>query len=158
MTLAFAICWLPIHTLELLKYSDSSVFFNLLGSYPKVLYAIRAFTHALSYFNSCLNPYLYALLNRNFCFDLIGIMPACFTHCTYEIVQRKSSNLNTKPASSAVTVHNESTLSKRDDNDNDDEEIDDEEELLCFGQTEATHVDASCQLGSRRPLTACSQI
>ena len=159
VTLAFAICWLPIHTLELLKYSGSSVFHNLLRSYPKVLYAIRAFTHALSYFNSCLNPYLYALLNRNFCFDLIDIMPTCFTHCTYdEIIQRKSSNLNTKPVSSVVTVHNDNPLSKRRDNDNDDDEDDDDEELFCFGQSKSTHVDVSCQAELLRPSIACSRM
>lgn len=79
MTLAFAICWLPIHILELLKCADVSILHQMNRTYPKVLYTIRAITHALSYLNSCLNPYLYALLNRNFCFELIDLIPNWFS-------------------------------------------------------------------------------
>ena len=75
VTLAFAICWLPIHILELLRCANSALLNTLIQTYPKSLYSFRAFTHALAYFNSCLNPYLYALLNRNFCMDLVDIIP-----------------------------------------------------------------------------------
>ena len=74
--MAFAICWLPIHVLELMKCANASLLHELIQLYPKVLYSFRAFTHALAYFNSCLNPYLYALLNRNFCLDLVDVIPS----------------------------------------------------------------------------------
>ena len=74
--MAFAICWLPIHLLELMKCANASLLHELIQLYPKVLYSFRAFTHALAYFNSCLNPYLYALLNRNFCLDLVDVIPS----------------------------------------------------------------------------------
>jgi hypothetical protein len=74
--MAFAICWLPIHVLELMKCTNSSLLIHLIRSYPTFLNACRAFTHALAYLNSCFNPYLYALLNRNFCIDLVAIVPS----------------------------------------------------------------------------------
>ena len=54
---------------------------RLIQSYPKVLYSVRAFTHALAYFNSCFNPFLYALLNRNFCIDLADVIPTWRSCC-----------------------------------------------------------------------------
>lgn len=76
VTLAFAVCWLPIHILELMRCTNSQFLHTLIRSYPRLLYSFRAFTHALAYFNSCLNPYLYALLNRSFCIDLVDIIPS----------------------------------------------------------------------------------
>jgi len=35
-------------------------------NFPTLLDVIRAIAHALSYFNSCLNPVLYALINKEF--------------------------------------------------------------------------------------------
>jgi hypothetical protein len=35
-------------------------------NHPSLLDAIRGIAHALSYFNSCLNPFLYALVNKEF--------------------------------------------------------------------------------------------
>jgi galanin receptor 2 len=64
LTCAFAICWLPIHTLELLNCKRMlDTFYD---NYPSLLDTSRAIAHALSYFNSCLNPVLYALINREF--------------------------------------------------------------------------------------------
>jgi hypothetical protein len=83
VTLAFAICWLPIHVLELMQCAKSPLLTGLIQSYPKVLYSVRAFTHALAYFNSCLNPYLYALLNRNYCIDLVDIIPSWRRCCKH---------------------------------------------------------------------------
>ena len=146
VTLAFAICWLPIHTLELMMCSQSSLLHSLIRSYPKVLYAIRALTHALAYFNSCLNPYLYALLNRNFCFDLIDIIPCCFVCAkTKEIHKKKNSNLNTNLAS----LFDDQPVSQarpNEDNDDDEEDDDEEDKLLHFSKLKSTNVDASCQV------------
>ncbi|CAF1288909.1 unnamed protein product [Rotaria sordida] len=118
VTLAFAVCWLPIHILELMKCANSSILYALIQSYPVVLYSIRVFTHALAYFNSCLNPYLYALLNRNFCVDLMDIIPLRFIrHSRMRILETNTSNLKEKFLSPTV-IPNESSL-KRELNNND---------------------------------------
>jgi hypothetical protein len=101
-----------------LKCADSSILYTLIRSYPKVLYTVRAFTHALAYFNSCLNPYLYALLNRNFCFDLIDIIPICKIYSKQsDLLQIK----NTKVISSPILSNK--ILFKQKLHDDDDDEI-----------------------------------
>ncbi|CAF3223124.1 unnamed protein product, partial [Rotaria sp. Silwood2] len=64
LTCAFAICWIPIHTLELLNCRQMlDEFYN---NHTSLLDTIRVIAHALSYFNSCLNPFLYAFFNPEF--------------------------------------------------------------------------------------------
>ncbi|XP_075159183.1 allatostatin A receptor 1 [Haematobia irritans] len=59
VVLAFAICWLPIHVILVLKA------FNLYGtSHATVI--IQIIAHVLAYTNSCINPILYAFLSDNF--------------------------------------------------------------------------------------------
>jgi len=126
-----------------MKCADSSILYYLIGTYPKVLYTIRAFTHALAYFNSCLNPYLYALVNRNFCFDFIDIIPRCFTCWKRPILlQNESFHPNTKVLSSAI-ISNENLLKKRPHNYDDD---DDEDEIYYLEKTKQRNIDASCQV------------
>jgi hypothetical protein len=143
VTLAFAICWLPIHVLELMKCADSSILYTLIRSYPKVLYTIRALTHALAYFNSCLNPYLYALLNRNFCFDLIDIIPSCLT-CSKqsEILRSKNAHPNMNFILS-TEMPSEDLFQKRQHHDDDDEEDDDDE---IYYNEKAKQTNMSCQI------------
>ena len=64
LTCAFAICWFPIHILELLNCKQMLEKFY--KNHYHFLNGIRITAHALSYFNSCLNPVLYALYNRDF--------------------------------------------------------------------------------------------
>jgi hypothetical protein len=64
LTSAFAICWFPIHLLELLNCKQ--MLDKFYDQHGQLLDAIRVTAHALSYFNSCLNPVLYALYNRDF--------------------------------------------------------------------------------------------
>ncbi|XP_065363548.1 allatostatin-A receptor [Calliphora vicina] len=59
VVLAFAICWLPIHVILVLKA------FNLYGS-SHVTVIIQIISHVLAYTNSCINPILYAFLSDNF--------------------------------------------------------------------------------------------
>ena len=127
MTLAFAVCWLPIHILELIKCSNASRLYALIGSYPRVLYTIRAVTHALAYFNSCLNPYLYALLNRNFCKDLVDILPA------WKPCRKESPTLDKDPSDRSEQLSPASASKDRpraqkceEEDDDDDEDEDDE--------------------------------
>lgn len=65
LTLAFALCWLPIHLLELMGCSQL-LSHRFLQDHFVLLNGLRMIAHALSYFNSCLNPILYALLNDKF--------------------------------------------------------------------------------------------
>ncbi|XP_016971787.1 allatostatin-A receptor [Drosophila rhopaloa] len=59
VVLAFAICWLPIHVILVLKA------LNLYGgSHSSVI--IQIISHVVAYTNSCINPILYAFLSDNF--------------------------------------------------------------------------------------------
>ena len=66
-----------------MKCDNSSLLDGLISKYPRILYSIRAFTHALAYFNSCLNPYLYAAMNRHFRIDLADILPSWVSPCEH---------------------------------------------------------------------------
>ncbi|CAF5206861.1 unnamed protein product, partial [Rotaria magnacalcarata] len=136
VTLAFAICWLPIHILELTKCGNSSYLNYLIDFYPKSLYSIRAFTHALAYFNSCLNPYLYAILNRNFCIDLADMIPSWMSCCkTIETNESENLSLTKKGLPTAL---NQNIILKHY-HDHEEDKIDDHEHKL-------TTNDASCQV------------
>ncbi|CAF1162280.1 unnamed protein product [Rotaria sp. Silwood1] len=137
VTLAFAICWLPIHVLELMKCGKPQLLGSLIQSYPKVLYSIRAFTHALAYFNSCLNPYLYALLNRNFCIDLADIVPSWMSCCKQSITV-ENEHYNHGQKLSTVILSNQIFLSKKYDDP-------DEDDIDYYEQKQTTN-DASCRV------------
>jgi hypothetical protein len=68
LTLAFALCWLPIHILELLHCSQL-LSYSFYVKHVHILTIARGIAHALSYFNSCLNPLLYAILNKSYFSD-----------------------------------------------------------------------------------------
>ncbi|CAF0733839.1 unnamed protein product [Rotaria sordida] len=138
VTLAFAICWLPIHILELMKCGNPQLLNSLIQLYPKVLYSIRGFTHALAYLNSCLNPYLYALLNRNFCIDLADIVPSWMS-CSKKLVTIENEHFNNDPQlSRAILSGNQIFISKKyHDHDEDDTDY--------YEQNQTTN-DASCQV------------
>ncbi|XP_055909587.1 allatostatin-A receptor [Eupeodes corollae] len=59
VVLAFAICWLPIHVILVLKA------LNLYAS-THVTVILQIVSHVLAYTNSCINPILYAFLSDNF--------------------------------------------------------------------------------------------
>lgn len=130
MTLAFAICWLPIHILELFKCSNSSLLNDLIASYPKLLYSTRAFTHALGYFNSCFNPFLYALLNRNFCLDLADVIPSFRTCCQQADAPKTTGEILTNVRYSGVKmeknhpmIHHSSLIDEENDDDSHENEM-----------------------------------
>ena len=135
MTLAFAICWFPIHILELMRCAHSTILLKIFQSHPKFLYGIRAMAHALAYLNSCFNPYLYALLNRSFCFDLLGV------------VHWKQSKLLHPPV---TNIHHEISIRKKilDEEDEEDYEID--YEVLYQNRNSAGNVDVACQVNLLR--------
>lgn len=119
-----------------MKCANSSRLNTLIRLYPKILYSIRAFTHALAYFNSCLNPYLYAILNRNFCLDLVDIIPAWRPCCKQAVTLKNGHSRMT----SAFLSPNQ-TLVKRYSNHNQD----DESEYHYHEQKQTTN-DACCQV------------
>ncbi|XP_053949839.1 allatostatin-A receptor-like [Anastrepha ludens] len=59
VVLAFAICWLPIHVILVLKALDMYASTHL-------TVIIQIISHVLAYTNSCINPFLYAFLSENF--------------------------------------------------------------------------------------------
>ncbi|EDV92133.1 allatostatin-A receptor [Drosophila grimshawi] len=59
VVLAFAICWLPIHVILVLKA------LNMYGG-THLTVIIQIISHVLAYTNSCINPILYAFLSDNF--------------------------------------------------------------------------------------------
>ncbi|CAD7087545.1 unnamed protein product [Hermetia illucens] len=59
VVLAFAVCWLPIHVILVLKALD-------LYETSHVNVLIQIVSHVLAYMNSCINPILYAFLSDNF--------------------------------------------------------------------------------------------
>ena len=61
--LAFAICWLPAHAMNLWQRLDPC--FQRYHGNDAVL-AFKAFTLGLAYFNSCVNPFVYAFMGGNF--------------------------------------------------------------------------------------------
>ena len=139
MTLAFAICWLPIHILELLKCADVPMLHKMNRIYPKGLYTLRAITHALAYLNSCLNPYLYALLNRNFCFELIDLIPNWFSCWNINPFRLTSLNQSSqgRQCSSGYTTY-EMAFQKRHAHDND--------ASFQIERSQVMQVDVSCQV------------
>ncbi|CAF4436838.1 unnamed protein product [Rotaria sp. Silwood2] len=137
VTLAFAICWLPIHVLELMKCGNPKLLHSLIQLYPKALYSIRAFTHALAYFNSCLNPYLYALLNRNFCIDLADIVPSWMSCCKQCVTVENEQFRHGQKLSTTMLPNQNFLLKKYDDQDEDDTDY--------YEQKQGTN-DASCQV------------
>ena len=58
----FAICYLPIHLLNILRFIGKDLLENSLGDY-----AIKAFqiAHILVYLNSCVNPLIYNFMSGN---------------------------------------------------------------------------------------------
>jgi hypothetical protein len=59
VVLAFAICWLPIHIILVLKSID-------VYHQTTTLVAFQIISHVLAYTNSCINPILYCFLSENF--------------------------------------------------------------------------------------------
>ncbi|XP_075415811.1 galanin receptor type 2 [Tenrec ecaudatus] len=55
----FCLCWMPHHALILCVW---------FGRFPltRATYALRIFSHLVSYANSCVNPIVYALVSRHF--------------------------------------------------------------------------------------------
>jgi hypothetical protein len=139
VTLSFAVCWLPIHILEVMKCANSSLLNTLIQSYPKVLYTIRAFTHALAYFNSCLNPYLYALLNRNFCYDLVDIIPSWRPCCKHSDTLESDHYDHCIKLPKTILSPNQILRSRKPLDDEEDDEID-------YLEQNKTTNDVSCQV------------
>jgi hypothetical protein len=57
--LAFAICWLPIHIVLIVK----SIYPDIQST---LLIKVQIISHILAYCSSCVNPLLYAFLSDNF--------------------------------------------------------------------------------------------
>jgi hypothetical protein len=119
-----------------MRCGNSSLLNTLIELYPKVLYSIRAFTHALAYFNSCLNPYLYAILNRNFCIDLVDIIPSWRICCNQpQILENEHSTRYVKSSTNQIILTNKYQ-----------NHAEDEEDELDYHEQKQTTNDVSCQV------------
>ncbi|XP_072179664.1 G-protein coupled receptor 54-like [Diadema setosum] len=60
VVVVFAICWMPLYFVNLWLRLDPN--------FPKTtfMYGFKIFSHILSYANSCVNPFVYAFMGRNF--------------------------------------------------------------------------------------------
>ncbi|XP_072030051.1 G-protein coupled receptor 54-like [Amphiura filiformis] len=83
--LAFAICWLPLHAMNFWIRFDPC--FASYHTNDAVL-AFYAFAQGLAYFNSCVNPFVYAFMGGNFRRNL------------YQMLGRKSGR---KPSSTCLS-------------------------------------------------------
>ncbi len=72
VVVVFALCWFPIHTLNL--WMRLSAYFP----YSYSTYIFKVFAHTLSYANSCVNPFVYAFMGENFRKYLKKAFPICF--------------------------------------------------------------------------------
>lgn len=64
VVLAFAGCWLPLHCLNLWQRFDPC--FSAKYEHNSYVIGLAGFVQCLAYFNSCVNPFVYAFMGGNF--------------------------------------------------------------------------------------------
>ncbi|XP_054767373.2 G-protein coupled receptor 54-like [Lytechinus pictus] len=60
VVIVFAVCWFPIYVVNL--------WFRFDRNFPQTnfMYGVKVFAHLLTYANSCVNPFVYSFMGRNF--------------------------------------------------------------------------------------------
>lgn len=86
--LMFAICWFPIHVVN--------IYTKVYPEFPKTeaMFIIKVLAHTLSYTNSCLNPIIYAFLNDIFRKSFLKTFPfvSKFSVCMYRNTEEQPEN------------------------------------------------------------------
>ncbi|CAF0958061.1 unnamed protein product [Brachionus calyciflorus] len=59
----FAVCYLPIHILNILRFTGAKFLEDTLGKYLRIIFQTA---HILVYVNSCINPLIYNFMSDNF--------------------------------------------------------------------------------------------
>ena len=89
VVVVFAVCWFPIHTLNL--WMRLAVDFP----YSYATYIFKVFAHTLSYANSCVNPFVYAFMGENFRKYLKKAFPVCFETNSVDSVEDARTGVRT---------------------------------------------------------------
>jgi hypothetical protein len=56
----FAICFLPVHLLNIMRFAAPAQLMSILGSYLSMVFQ---FSHVIVYVNSCVNPLIYNFMS-----------------------------------------------------------------------------------------------
>ncbi|XP_064457053.1 RYamide receptor-like isoform X1 [Ornithodoros turicata] len=77
VVLMFAVCWLPIHLLNLILYFDREAIFPSTDTGEYLYYAAFFSCHWFSMANSFVNPIIYCFMSDNFSADLKQLVRGC---------------------------------------------------------------------------------
>ena len=70
----FAVCWLPLHTIQLVMIFFS---FESFVTY-NIIYIVKIVAHMFSYSNSAVNPFIYAFMSNDFRRSFKETFASCF--------------------------------------------------------------------------------
>ena len=115
----FFLCWAPITINNILVG-----FGKLPNANEGILWHLRMYFSVLSYFNSCLNPIVYAFMSRNFREGFKISISACLNRDKLsDVVNKKRKSLASYPRQTTETIVNQMQLERlsRSQNENQDD-------------------------------------
>ncbi|KAM9815120.1 apelin receptor B-like isoform X2 [Syngnathus typhle] len=80
MVVVFAVCWIPYHVVRTVDILSDLNLFPATCAFRRSLLLAYPYAACLAYFNSCLNPFLYAFLDLRFrsrCLHLLQLKKYC---------------------------------------------------------------------------------
>ena len=95
VVLLFALCWLPVHVINLWMKFDKN--------FPRtdVMYVIKICAHTLSYANSCVNPFVYSYAGEGFQKAVRKAFPRVF-RCTPRIAPSRRKRVSNQISSCSI--------------------------------------------------------